>query len=438
MINDLGQHSSAFAFGSTFVKAWFKISIAKQILLAAFTCTLCQQLMATEAIEEPPNTVAPAKELTTLETYVYQARLADGETALRLELDARPNDDNVRFSLGVLQFFRAVENTGQALFEYGLLSDRLSDPILRLKVPQNNNPSELSHEEFGRVLDALRNDLLLAEKTLAGIQDDQVKIPIKLAKVALRISNDEDGTFNLTRWMQDIRIDVSTFLAKNPELEIHFDRGDVAWLRAYCHALCALMELYRSIDEDVGFEERFQGIFPRLKPGSPEPNEPWLFMLKIKDTSRLRNVREHLIAVCDLNKETWMHIRRESDDNFEWLSHPNQTDQLGIPVTNQQIDAWLGMMDQIGGLLKGERLISGELIRILNPNHPKSDGVNFKKVLNDPPKDLFNIARIQAEGIDPKYLEKDSTKPAFDTAAIFAVIQLFDRPFGFAQAARMN
>ncbi len=52
---------------------------------------------------------------------------------------------------------------------------------------------------------------------------------------------------------------------------------------------------------------------------------------------------------------------------MEWLSHPNQTDQLGLPITNEQIDGWLEMMNQIGGLLKGERLIDGKLIRILYP-----------------------------------------------------------------------
>lgn len=435
-MNELQHHSSALGLRLRKSLAWHTLSICLLVVVVAIS--FHQPAIAMECNQDPAESATSSREQTTLETYLYQARLADGETALRLELDERPDDDNVRFSLGVLQFFRAVENAGQALFEYGLLSDRISDPILRLKVPQNKDPSELSHEEFGRVLDAMRNDLLRAERTLSSIQDDQVKIPIKLAKVALRISDGEDGTITITKWMQDIRIDVPAFMAKNPDLEIHFDRGDVAWLRAYCHALCALTESYRSIDENVGFEERFRGVFPRLKPGGPKPDDQWIFMLKVRDTSRLRQVGEHLVAVCELNKETWLHIRKETDDDMEWLSHPNQTDQLGLPITNEQIDGWLEMMNQIGGLLKGERLIDGKLIRILYPKHPTSADLNFKKVLNDPPKDLLNFERIQAEGIDAKYLESNSGKPLFDTAAIFTVLQLFDRPFGFAQAARLN
>jgi hypothetical protein len=139
-----------------------------------------------------------------------------------------------------------------------------------------------------------------------------------------------------------------------------------------------------------------------------------------------------------LNQESWKHIRLETDDDFEWLSHPGQTDQLGLPITNEQIDAWLGMMNQLEGLLHGERLISGEILTMLNPKYDKKDGLNLRKVLDNPPEDLFNISRIQEEGIDPKYIEKNSDKPKFDLAAIVAVIRLFDGPFGFAQAARMN
>ena len=395
-------------------------------------CFLC--------MEPSQPSVADSKDLSTLETYLYQANLSEGETALKLELDEHPQDDNIRFSLGVIQFFRAIENLGQAFYEYGALSNRLNEPILRLSVPQNQTPSELSPDEFGRVLDMFRNDLMVAEKTLAGVDDDHVKVPIKLARVALRISPNTDETITLNQWMQEIQIDVPKFVSRNPELEVHFDRGDVPWIRAYCHALCALVELYRSIDENIGFEERFKGVFPKLKPSEAKPktDKEWIFMLSVKDPSRLRLMREHLISVCQLNKESWKHIRLETDDDFEWLSHPEQTDQLGLPLTNEQIDAWLRMMDQIEGLLTGERLIDGSILVVLNPKYDSEDGLNLRKVLDSPPKDLLNFSRIQTEGFDPRYIETNSKKPKFDIAAIFTVFRLFSGPFGMVQAARMN
>jgi hypothetical protein len=414
-----------------------------QFLVGLFLCNApCNAFffLYIQSPQSPQSSVEPSKGSSTLETYLYQAKLSDGETALKLELDKQPQGDNIRFSLGVIQFFRAIENLGQALYEYGALSNRLNEPILRLGVPQNENPSELSPDEFGRVLDTFRHDLIVAEQTLAGVHDDRVKISIKLARVALRISPETDEKITLNNWMQEIRIDVTKFAIRNPELEVHFDRGDVPWIRAYCHALCALVELYRSIDENVGFEQRFKGVFPKLKPSESKPktDKEWIFMLSVKDPSRLRLMREHLIAVCQLNHESWKHIRLETDDDFEWLSHPGQTDQLGMPVTNQQIDAWLGMMDQIEGLLTGERLIDGSILVFLNPKYDSKDGLNLRKVLDNPPRDLLNFSRIQTEGFDPQYIEVNSNKPKFDMAAILTVFRLFSGPFGMVQAARMN
>ena len=54
------------------------------------------------------------------------------------------------------------------------------------------------------------------------------------------------------------------------------------------------------------------------------------------------------------------------------------------------------------------------------------------------PADLLNDERIRKKGIDPKYLEAEKGKQVFDVQAVIAVIQLFDGPFGFAYAARLN
>jgi hypothetical protein len=434
IMRGLHRFGLGFTLRSSLIASW----LPALFVVAFYACNTDGLARSAALTQNQQASEERTKELSTLETYLYQANLSDGEVALRLELDESPEDDNVRFSLGMIQFFRAIENLGQALYEYGALSDRLSEPILRLSVPQNSNPSELSLQEFGRVLDAFRNELLEAERTLAEIDDDQVKISLKLARATLRISPNQAETISLSKWMQDLRIDVPVFLKRNPELEIHFDRGDVPWLRAYCHATSAFVEFYRSIDLESGFEDIFKGVFPRIKPNDLKRDEQWGLMVKLNDKSRLRRAREHLIAVCQLNHESWKHIRLETDDDLEWLSHPGQTDQLGIPVTNEQIDAWLGMMEQIEGLLTGDRLISGDILSLLNPKYDQADGLNLRRVLDNPPEDLFNISRIQAEGIDSMYIERNSDKPKFDMAAIFAVIRLFNGPFGVAQAARLN
>jgi len=164
----------------------------------------------------------------------------------------------------------------------------------------------------------------------------------------------------------------------------------------------------------------------------------WWQGLKVVDAPRLRRMRLHLVAVCELNRETWEHIRKETDDDYEWLPHPKQTDQLGLPLTDERIDAWLGMMKQWEGLLKGERLLPSALLRLVNADHKEGLGLNLKKLLDDPPADLFNEGRIRKKGIDARYLEAEKGKQVFDVKAVAAVIRLFDGPFGFAYAARLN
>jgi hypothetical protein len=96
------------------------------------------------------------------------------------------------------------------------------------------------------------------------------------------------------------------------------------------------------------------------------------------------------------------------------------------------------MMAQWEGLLKGERLLPSDLLRIVDGDHKKGQGLNLKKLLDDPPADLLNVERIRNNGIDAKYLEAEKGRQVFNLDAVWAVIQLFDGPFGFAYAARLN
>jgi hypothetical protein len=371
------------------------------------------------------------------EKFLHAGTFASGETASLLALDANPRDDEARFGLGVIQFVRAVENLGKALYEYGAVSEKATQPFLRLPVPKNEKPSAISYKALGRVLDAFAADLGRAEATLAGIKDDKVKLRLRLAKITFDFAGtgkDRTTLLELLTRLNGRRFD---FQKANPDFRVHFDRGDVAWLRAYCHLLSAMVEGYRAVDEEAGFEERVKKIFPKVEAPAKKAVRDWYLGLKVVDAPRLRRMRLHLVAVCELNRETWEHIRKETDDDYEWLPHPKQTDQLGLPLTDGQIDAWLAMMKQWEELLKGKRLLPSKLLQFVS-RHKEGQGLNLKKLLDDPPADLFNWDRIQKKGIDAKYLESERGKQVFDLEAMVAVIRLFDGPFGFAYAARLN
>lgn len=375
------------------------------------------------------------------EKYLHEGRLAQGETASLLALDAEPKNDEVRFGLGVIQFTRAVENLGRGLFEYGAVSEKASQPFLRLPVPKNDQPSAISYRALGRMLDAFATDLRRAEATLAGIKDDKVKLRLRLAGITFDFAGTGKGRVTLMEILERLNGGRLALQKVNPEFRVHFDRGDVAWLRAYCHLLCAMVEMYRAVDEEAGFTERMQGIFPKVE-GAAKARDDWYLGLKVVDGPRLRRVRLHLVAVCELNRETWQHIRKETDDDHEWLPHPKQKDQLGLPISDEQINAWLGMMEQWEGLLKGERLVVSAVLRkipagFLQPV-PEGQGLNVRKLLDDPPADLFSLERLRKHGIDARHLEAEKGKAAFDMDAIAVVFRLFNGPFGFAYAARLN
>jgi hypothetical protein len=84
-----------------------------------------------------------------------------------------------------------------------------------------------------------------------------------------------------------------------------------------------MVEGYRAVDEEAGFEERVKEIFPKVETPAKKETPDWINGLKVVDAPRLRRMRLHLVAVCELNRETWQYIRKETDDDYEWL--PNRS-----------------------------------------------------------------------------------------------------------------
>jgi hypothetical protein len=338
----------------------------------------------------------------------------------------------------VIQFARAVEDLGKAMYEYGAVSQNSSQPFLRLPVPKNEKPSTISYKELGRVLDAFATDLGRAEATLASIKDDKVKLRLRLAKITFDFAGTGKDRSSLLEILNKLnggqRFD---FQRHNPDFRVHFDYGDVAWLRGYCHLLSAMVEGYRAVDEAAGFEQRVSMVFPNVETQRGQADPAWYLGLKVVDAPRLRRARLHLVAVCELNRETWKSILFEKDDDYEWLPSPRQSDQLGMPLSKERIDSWLAMMEQLEGFLKGELLLPGNLLNYAHHGH-QGGGLNMRKLLDNPPADLLNWKRIQEKGVDAKYLEPEQDKKLVNINVLFESIWMFNGPLGFAHAARLN
>ncbi len=399
---------------------------------------LCFGIMLLAGVTRGENPAAdkPASSTRVIQQYLYEGNFAAGETAVLLALDKSPSDGELRFGLGILQFMRAVEGLGQALYEYGAISENTQGtPFLRLPVPPNDAPSAISHQELGRVLDCFAADLQRAEATLAEVKDDDVKLPLQLNRISLHFGGGSENKMEVIRALDTRQLDLRT---ANPDLLIGFDRGDAAWLQAYCHLMMAMVEGYRAVDERPGFSQRVGKVFPKLETTESEPERDWELGLKLVDPPRLRRMRLHMLAVCRLNRDTWQYIRAETDDDHEWLPHDGQSDTLGLPISKAQIDAWLAMMDEVEKLLNGETLVPSYLLAYVTPKHKQGLGLNFKKLLDNPPVDMFNQVRLREDGIAAKYLESEADGKVMNLAAIIGAFQFFNGPFGFHRAARMN
>jgi hypothetical protein len=369
--------------------------------------------------------------------YLYSGRLARGEQELKAALETAPKDDALRFGLGVLQFVRGVERLGQGLYRYGCRSDNTDLPFLRLPVPRNPDPAPVTYAALRRLLDDFQHDLAAAETTLAGVTDDNVKLPLRLGRFRLDLDGDANPTDRLLDIMQRVMGPQLAFPRDNPDLLVCFDRGDVAWLRAYCHLLAALLDGYLAFDTEALFNLTAHDLFERPKqPFREGEAERWQRFMEarkvvaVKEPARLGSFRKHLLRVAELNRETWKYIRAETDDDHEWLPNARQRGALGLPVRDEMIDAWLDVMAELEAVLDGQKVLPGVF---LGPA-PEGKGLNLKTLLERPPAE-WRLEDPAGAWLPAAYWDR---KPSVDLGKLFRAFQVFGNPSAVAYAMWFN
>lgn len=368
-----------------------------------------------------------------LQPFLETGELAHGQQSLKAQLAAAPQDDELRFGLGVLQIVRGVERLGQTLHEYG--AKQSVHVPLKLPLQENADPASINALRFGRMLDDLRCDLLQAEETLAAIKDEQVHLQISWANVHLDLNGDgqaedrfDDVLFNIFRFRLAI-------LKENPSLRVNFDRGDVAWMRSYCHLISAFVDGVLSYLNQPRFEiwadqafakpvNPFQGTTQERVKRSLEVSAEGVFPQPL----RLGRMRRHLVQVTELNQETWKQIRAETDDDYEWLPSPKQHGVLRLPVRDQMVDEWLAMMAELRLLLEGERVLPRWLSSENGTNLGK--GIDLKRLLDDPPQRIDVPFKLE-----DKYFKEQKE---VNFRAFMILIQMFMDPSTVGYPAWFN
>src|SRR5262249_4764225 len=145
-------------------------SLAMRYAMRSMMALLLTLIFATSlAAHEPPL----------VEKYLHSGKLIEGEQTLEAALAKAPQDDQLRFGLGFLRVVRPVERLGQSLHEYGAKPGRAWGMLIQIPVPNNPDPAPISYRMMRRMLDDFSRDLGAAEQTLAGVTDDQVKLPLR-------------------------------------------------------------------------------------------------------------------------------------------------------------------------------------------------------------------------------------------------------------------
>lgn len=385
---------------------------------------------------------ANADETSPIEPFLMEGQLAEGARAMAQLIEAEPDNQQARFSLGMVQFFQAIEQFGQDQYRYGLLAGRArAMPFMRLPIPENPDPEQISYEKARAIIQRMIDQLQKAEQTLSAMQPGDVRLPLRLGQVRLDLNGDgntpnEESVWYISQVLQNPRLHSTALEVR--DFEIGFDAADVPWLRGYCHALSAVGEMILAYDWQDQFERTAHLFYPKVD--SPYPylaaEGPGQFMsfgtqnvldiiawvhtinYEVAEGERMQKALAHMETVIQLSRKSWILIQAENDDDREWVPSPSQSSVMrGFNVGQNVVSGWHEVLDEVELILQGRKLvpywrgIEGGLSPFVRtfPANPEI-GINVRRIFTHPTR--FDLALwLQGTGLDP-YLERgDITSP---------------------------
>lgn len=337
--------------------------------------------------------------------------LERGTAATALAQLQAKSDDESLFGAAMLRFSQAIERYAQAQFRHGLQPPRgLALPFLRLPLPPNPAPEELTYEKQRATLQAFLDDLGAVDATLARMKGEDVKIPLDLNAVVFEPTGRPDQKVTLGQILAQIRMAPAT----GEPFEVAFDRADALWLRGYANLLSALIQFTLAHDWRPSFEAGAHLFYPRVSPsvfaGVRQSEEAGrsdflgrraeladaialLHSIRwnVAEPERLKASHAHLKQAFALSRASWAAILTETDDDREWIPSPAQKNAavraLG-PITREQVDGWRAALDEMEAVVDGRKLM---------PHWRFATGFNFRRLFFEPrPFDAVNIVTGQA------------------------------------------
>lgn len=390
---------------------------------------------------------AAAEDPPLAEQYLLDGKLEEGAKALEARLQAAAQDDQARFGLGVVQFLQTFEHLGGNLHKYGLRTEKAflqPPPQVKEFLPQNPNPETLTYTAARQIVQTFVDDLVKAEATLADVKDPAVKLPLHVGLIKIDPFGQNKPISAAFVFERVEGLPVTSQQAQ--DFVIAFDRGDVHWLRGYCHFLAAWGELALAVDGQHAFECSAHLLFEKVETPhtfllesrrgfdeNPFANVAaisdvisfvhQMTRLQVKEPDRTKAALAHLEAGVAQAKELWKFILAETDDDREWIPNPKQTGVVGVQVTQEMVDVWLETLDEVELILQGKKLIPfwrGEM---------NDRGVNLRRAFLE--STTFDpIEWVQGTAATP-YLEKGTLTKLADPNMGTRLNNAFGGPFNF-------
>lgn len=312
--------------------------------------------------------------------YLTTGKLSEGEKVLSDYLQANPKDDKTRFGLGIIQLMRGTERLMQSLYGYGMAPTPLSAiPFVRLPIPSNPKPQTVTYDGLQQLFQAWIDDLSKVRSTLEPIQDQNLKLALRLGLI--RLDFDGNGKVDKDEMLWQVFNAVTGERVTEQQAQqflIAFDLGDALWLQGYTHVLGAIAEFLRTYDSRELFAACAHLFFQNVdtphkflltsRHKSPDDYSNYQFeffdlisaihlaKFPLAEPQRMMTILNHLKSVIRLSRESWKSILAETDNDREWLPNPNQKSVIpDVRITDNMIKSWFKSLDETALIIDGKK-----------------------------------------------------------------------------------
>lgn len=386
--------------------------------MSIFKLVSCLALVATST-----SVCCHAQQQPLVEPYLMSGKLTEGRAALEKHLTSNPKDDQARFGLGVLRFVQAVEHLGQSWYEFGIDDNIRQLPFVRLPVPENPNPKQVTYKDARAVLQKMIGYLDESDKSLAKIKATDVKLPLHLFQ--LHIDFDKNGklspTEDLTKiYAQYLGNEFVQGHAKLNDTVVVFDYGDAQWMRGYTHLIRSMCETILAYDEEPVWDVIAYHVFQKPVFKFKFMEEEFLdredrdqFMwsnrnsildaiagihnlnFKLVEPERLKRAHHHLKQTVVQSRKMWKSVMAETDDDREWIPNPRQKSMVSATrISKEMVSTWDEFLAEVDAILDGKKLLP------FWRGTDKTRGVNLHEVFHKP-RDLDVILWVHGSGAVP-------------------------------------